>query len=576
MDSLIPPSGDTLQRFSLPASILHYRIVGSLIQRNERVTCIAQSNAAENQVHITLFPALQPENPAPASELSNLLRMRSSELARFRHAGMLGLLDAGAHEQIPFVVHEYSQGLSLSTKVREEGRIPAKIFIPMLAQIASAIDTAHAKGLYHGSLRSEVAIIDAQGLIRISDLGAEYIVQPLRSAAVDMTPAIEELAYQPLERLHGPRLDRKGDLYSVAVIAFEGLTGKLPFAGGSSAELRAAILSGKPKRASELITTPPAGLDQIFERALSSKPTQRFESAQEFVAALAKVFAAELEGVSLGHGSGTRKSEAVTRIIEPPPKVVAPKSSESKRPSPKTVSPVEPKPGSAFAESDEGVEGRIPVLGRHSNSDRQRRILLLAGGLLTLLALLFVFTTTAPQGSAPPNSEIPTPRDPVSEQMETDILEPPRVMAFPAGVPVDLLKDRELLGLLWDNSSEESVILQALKEATIRRVAELPNALTRTLTNASVQVRIAGMRAAAETRDRRLVPFIVVLLDDVEPRSRQEAARAIAAMGDRKAVPFLARRYQSEDRSDVRLEIKSAIDRISGYPVPDSEIDSLQ
>jgi hypothetical protein len=192
--------------------------------------------------------------------------------------------------------------------------------------------------------------------------------------------------------------------------------------------------------------------------------------------------------------------------------------------------------------------------------------------------MLLVFTSTNQEEVAtlPPNAEIPSPNSNASEQGGADLLEPPRILSFPTGVPVDLLKDRELLGLIWDNTSEESIILQALKEAVSRGIAELPNALTRTLTNPNAKVRMAGISSAAGTRDRRLVPFIVVLLDDVEPVARQEAARALAVLSDRKAVPFLARRYQTEEVREVKLELKNAIDRISGYPVPESEISQLQ
>jgi HEAT repeat protein len=128
------------------------------------------------------------------------------------------------------------------------------------------------------------------------------------------------------------------------------------------------------------------------------------------------------------------------------------------------------------------------------------------------------------------------------------------------------LTDRQLVGLLVDEGAPETLLVDAIREAKLRSVVGLAEASVVPLKNRSYVVRVEMIKTLAELGDKRVVPDLMLRLDDQDPLVRGHAARALGILGDRRALGYLTMRYQKEDSSQAKSAMKKAIERIQGFP----------
>jgi hypothetical protein len=134
------------------------------------------------------------------------------------------------------------------------------------------------------------------------------------------------------------------------------------------------------------------------------------------------------------------------------------------------------------------------------------------------------------------------------------------------GQAIAELTDKQLLGVIMGRSSAEGSIVEALRVALGRRIPYLADGAVVPLASDSYLVRVEALKTLVELNDRRVVPRVVLVLDDHDPVVRSQAARSLAALGDRRALGYLTARYAQEPLVDVRVVIKRAIEQLSGVP----------
>jgi serine/threonine protein kinase len=242
--------------------------------------------------------AIKVLSPALSSDAKSMARLRrEAEVgARLTHPNVchierLGQTAAG----VVYVVMPFIEGEVLADRTFRLGRIPLEEAIPFVTQIAAGLSVAHELGIVHRDLKPENIIIS-----RDAD-GREYAVVMDFGLAKERRPAneMEKLTatgivlgtpeFMSPEQLRGKPLDGRSDVYSLALMTFEMLTGKLPFEGGSQQELMIARLRTDPtplrKVRPEL--KHPAATERVLQRGLARDPDQRYRTAPEFAAALA-------------------------------------------------------------------------------------------------------------------------------------------------------------------------------------------------------------------------------------------------------------------------------------------------
>jgi len=195
-----------------------------------------------------------------------------------------------------YIVMEYLEGKNLGQVVRHEGPMKPERAIAVLIQACGALEEAHQKGIVHRDLKPENIFLCAQGgledFAKVLDFGlakvTEREMQPGSLILTQEGMVFGTPEFMSPEQAQGKTLDARSDVYSLAVILYELLTGKLPFDARTPMEYIGLHVQAEPipleVRAPD--RSFPTGLQEVLDKALAKKPEERFQSAAEFAAAL--------------------------------------------------------------------------------------------------------------------------------------------------------------------------------------------------------------------------------------------------------------------------------------------------
>ncbi|MCB9755708.1 MAG: protein kinase [Myxococcales bacterium] len=211
-----------------------------------------------------------------------------------RHRNVVDIVDFGQTPQgSVFYAMEYLEGETLASMLRREGRLPWSRVREIIIDICNALDAAHAKGVVHRDVKPGNCVITRDGsgdeLIKVVDFGIAKVIDDTESASITDTGVILGTpAYMSPEQSRGERLDARTDLYSLGVILYELVTGRVPFeADTKMGVLMAHIL--KPPPLPRLVAPDaeiPAEVETIIIKALSKSPEVRYQTAGEFADAV--------------------------------------------------------------------------------------------------------------------------------------------------------------------------------------------------------------------------------------------------------------------------------------------------
>ena len=214
-------------------------------------------------------------------------RFKREGLAAARLSGEPGavtIFDVGEWQERPFIVMEYLAGGSLEQRLREEGAQPPGRALAWLGQAAATLDAAHAHGVVHRDVKPANLLLDERGELHVADFG---IASAAGLDSMTLTGTVLGTAgYLAPEQAAGGRSTPASDLYSLAVVAYELLSGHRPFERESPTAEAAAHVNAPVPSIAERCKHLPYQVDAVFQRALAKDPRKRYGSAREFVADL--------------------------------------------------------------------------------------------------------------------------------------------------------------------------------------------------------------------------------------------------------------------------------------------------
>src|SRR5438309_2984529 len=215
-------------------------------------------------------------------------RREAKNAAGLSHPNIVSIYDRGEAEGTYYIAMEYLAGRSLKELIVSRGPTPIRIAIDYTRQMLAALGFAHRHGIVHRDIKPHNVVVNGDGRSKVTDFGIA------RSGASQMTEVgsiIGTAQYLSPEQARGAPVDQRSDLYSVGIVLYEMLTGRVPFVGDTPLEIAMKHLSAIPTPPSELRPDIPHDLDLVVLRALAKDPEDRYQSAEEMSADLTRVAA---------------------------------------------------------------------------------------------------------------------------------------------------------------------------------------------------------------------------------------------------------------------------------------------
>ncbi len=216
---------------------------------------------------------------AQDKEFVQRFQREAQSAAGLQHPNVVGIFDRGGFRDTYFIAMEYVDGPSLKDLVK--GGMGTKDAIDFTRQILGAARFAHRKGIIHRDLKPQNVLIDDEGRARVADFG---IARGGENSDITATGSVMGTAqYLSPEQAQGKPTTPRSDIYSIGVILYEALTGRVPFEGDSAVAVALKQVSEAPRRPSVINPDVPPALDAVVMRALAKDPDARFKDADAFL-----------------------------------------------------------------------------------------------------------------------------------------------------------------------------------------------------------------------------------------------------------------------------------------------------
>src|SRR5919201_1480836 len=277
-----------------------YRIVRKLGAGGMADVYLAEDQEPGRRVAIKIL------NDRHAADDSFIERFRreAKNAAGLSHPNIVAIYDRGEAEGTYYIAMEYLAGRSLKELILSRGPTPVRIAIDYTRQILAALGFAHRNGIVHRDIKPHNVVVGPDGRLKVTDFGIA------RSGASQMTEAgsiIGTAQYLSPEQARGAPVDQRSDLYAVGVVLYEMLTGSVPFTGDTPLEIAMKHLSAAPEPPSKRRAEVPLEVDLVVLRALAKHPDDRYQSAEEMDADIARV--------AKGAGVSHETEEAATALL---------------------------------------------------------------------------------------------------------------------------------------------------------------------------------------------------------------------------------------------------------------------
>jgi serine/threonine-protein kinase len=248
-------------------------------------------------------------------EFVERFRREAEAAAGLQHPNVVGVFDRGEFDRTYYIAMEFLEGRSLKDLI-DAGSLPPDEAVAIVRQILEAARFAHRHGVIHRDLKPQNVIVDDEGKATVTDFG----IARAGVSEITQTGSVMGTAhYLSPEQAQGLEVTAASDLYSIGVILYETLTGRVPFEADSAVAVALKQVSQTPQRPSSLNPQVSPALDAVVMRALEKDPARRFQDADAFIAAL--------EAAKRDPGAPVA---GTTEFAPPPPPVVVAEPGEEK------------------------------------------------------------------------------------------------------------------------------------------------------------------------------------------------------------------------------------------------------
>ncbi len=249
------------------------------------VVYLAHDPTIDRQVAIKTIQTMSHLPRAAAQEVRERFEREARAAGKLQHPGIVTIYDVGEHEGRCYITMEYIDGSTLERHTRKEELLPVSMVMSLVVQACDALDYAHQQRIVHRDIKPGNMMLLQTGRLKITDFGLAKNPATANQLTQDGV-LIGTPNYMSPEQITGRPLDGRSDLFSLAAVMYELLTGDRPFAGDTVTTVMYRILHEVPPMPHVISPRIPPAVGRVLARALEKDPTQRFQNGQEMARAL--------------------------------------------------------------------------------------------------------------------------------------------------------------------------------------------------------------------------------------------------------------------------------------------------
>jgi eukaryotic-like serine/threonine-protein kinase len=293
-----------------------YRVLGRIGSGGMADVWLAEDTHLQRRVALKVLH----RRFAQDREFVERFRREAESAAGLQDPNIVSVFDRGEFEGTYYIAMQYVEGPTLKQLI-DRGLTPEQA-VPLTRQVLEAARFAHRKGVVHRDLKPHNVIVDEEGKAHVTDFGIARagVSEITQTGSVMGTPH-----YLSPEQAQGMDVTAVSDLYSIGVILYEALTGRVPFEADSAVAVAMKQVSQVPQRPSSINPQVSPALDGVVMRALEKEPGERFQNADAFIAALDAALA------DPGQGVGTADFAALPPVVAVPVEVAEDPEEEERR-----------------------------------------------------------------------------------------------------------------------------------------------------------------------------------------------------------------------------------------------------
>lgn len=234
-------------------------------------------------------------------------RREAQAVARLSHPNIVSIYDVGLEDNIHYLVMEYIEGDNLKNLIRKQGVVPTDRAVEIAGQISEALQHAHENNIVHRDIKPQNILITKDARAKLTDFG---IAREATTATLTQTDTIVgSVHYLSPEQARGGTADARSDIYSLGIVLYEMGTGALPFTGETPIGVALKHIQEFPAPPSSLNPSISPEFERVIVRAMAKNPADRYQSAKDMAADLARFSGAEEDE------SSQEADEFATRVI---------------------------------------------------------------------------------------------------------------------------------------------------------------------------------------------------------------------------------------------------------------------
>mgnify|MGYP000900250342 FL=1 len=262
------------------------------------------------------------DETAANTELRRRFRAESKAVAMLSHPNIVSVYDVSHSDDVEYIVMELIDGITLKQYLQKKSVLDPSEVLDFTIQTAKALEHAHSKGIIHRDIKPQNIMLLKDGMIKVADFGIASLENTIEENNGETVGSVHYIAP---EQARGEAPDARSDIYSLGIVMYEMLTGKLPYVGNSDVEVAVKHMNTDPVTPRDIVPSIPEELERICLKAMNSNIDERYQSASEMLADLEEYKSQSLAAHVL------EDSEAVLIDSEEPLRRRAKRSRRSKK-----------------------------------------------------------------------------------------------------------------------------------------------------------------------------------------------------------------------------------------------------